>query len=98
MEQQAQLQSQIRLCISKLDHLILVLRMVFFCFERTDNIQITIITLSYNRVLILSNGSLRPMSPSKTQLISSDNTWSTIYNDKRMIDMVIHQLSGVLLV
>ena len=51
---------------------------VFASFERTDIIQITNITFSYNRFSSCDNN-LRGMSRFRIQLILEDNTWSTQY-------------------
>ena len=52
---------------------------VFCSFERTDIIQITNITFSYNRCSILTNNNLKAMGRFRVQLILEDNTWSTQY-------------------
>ena len=52
---------------------------VFCSFERTDIIQITNITLYYNRISILTNNNLKAMGRSRIQLLLEDNTWSTQY-------------------
>ena len=52
---------------------------VFVSWERTDNIQITNITLYYNRFSILTNDSLKAMERFRIQLLLEDNTWSTQY-------------------
>ena len=53
---------------------------VFVSFERTDIIQISNITLYYNRFSILTNISLKSMGRFRIQLILEDNPWSTRYN------------------
>ena len=53
---------------------------VFVSFERTDIIQISNITFSYNRFSILTNDSLKSMGRFRIQLLLEDNTWSTRYN------------------
>ena len=52
---------------------------VFCSFERTDIIQITNITFYYNRFSILTNNNLKAMGRFRIQLLSEDNTWSTVY-------------------
>ena len=52
---------------------------VFVSWERTDNIQITIITFYYNRFSTPTNDSLKSMGRFKIQLLLQDNTWSTQY-------------------
>ena len=52
---------------------------VFVSWERTDIIQITNITLYYNRFSILTNDSLKSMGRFRIQLLLEDNTWSTQY-------------------
>ena len=53
---------------------------VFVSFERTDNIQITSITIYYNRFSILTSDSHKSMGRFRFQLLIKDNTWSTRYN------------------
>ena len=53
---------------------------VFISFERTDIIQISNITLHYNRFSILTNDSLEATGRFTIQLLFEDNTWSTRYN------------------
>ena len=53
---------------------------VFVSFERTDIIQISNITIYYNRFSILTNDSLKSMGRFRIQLLLEDNTWSTRYN------------------
>ena len=53
---------------------------VFVRWERTDIIQISYITFSYNRVSILTINSPKVMGRSRIQLLLEDNTWSTWYN------------------
>ena len=50
---------------------------VFVKWERTDVIQITIITFYYNSFSILTNDSLKSMGRFRIQLILETNTWST---------------------
>ena len=50
---------------------------MFCSFEQTVIIQISNITFYYNR---FSAGSSKSMGRFRTQLLSSDNTWSTRYN------------------
>ena len=52
---------------------------VFVSWERTDIIQITNITFSYNRYSILTNDDLKNMGRFRIQLLLDDNTWSTQY-------------------
>ena len=52
---------------------------VFVSFERTDFVQITDITIYYNR-FSSSKVNLRGMGRFRVQLILEDNTWSTRYN------------------
>ena len=52
---------------------------VFCSFERTDIIQITIISFYYNRYSILTNNKLKAMGRFRNQLLLEDNTWSTQY-------------------
>ena len=52
---------------------------VFVSFERTDNIQISNITLYYNRFSILTNNSKKPMGRFRIHILLEDNTWSTRY-------------------
>ena len=52
---------------------------IFVTWERTDIIQITIITFFYNRISILTNDTLKSMGRFRIQLLLEDNTWSTIY-------------------
>ena len=51
---------------------------VFVTFERTDFIQISNITLYYNR-FSSSASNLRAMGRYRVQLFLEDNTWSTHY-------------------
>ena len=51
---------------------------VFVSWERTDIIQITNITLYYNRIST-SDFNLRGMGRFRFQLLLEDNTWSTQY-------------------
>ena len=53
---------------------------VFVSWERTDIIQISNITLYYNRFSILTNKSKNSMSSFRIELLLEDNTWSTRYN------------------
>ena len=53
---------------------------VFVSFERTDIIQISNITVYYNRFSILTNDSLKAMGRFRIQLLLEDNIWSTRYN------------------
>ena len=53
---------------------------VFASFERTNNIQISIITFYYTRFSISTNDSLKSMDRFRIQLLLEDNTWSTRYN------------------
>ena len=50
---------------------------VFFSFERTDFVQISIITFYYNTFSILTYNSLKSMGRFRIQLILEDNSWST---------------------
>ena len=50
---------------------------VFVSWERTDIIQISNITFSYNRFSILTNDSIKSMGMFRNQLLLEDNTWST---------------------
>ena len=52
---------------------------VFVSFERTDIIQLSDITLYYNRFSILTNDSLKSMGRFRIQLLLEDYTWSTSY-------------------
>ena len=52
---------------------------IFCSSERTDIIQITNITIYYNRFSILTNDSLKSMGRFRIQLLLEDNTWSTQY-------------------
>ena len=52
----------------------------FVSFERTDIVQTSNITFSYNRYSILSNDSKESMGCFRIQLLLDDNTWSTRYN------------------
>ena len=52
---------------------------VFCSFERTDIIQITNITFHYNRFSMSTNNNLRAMGRFRIQLLSENNTWSTVY-------------------
>ena len=53
---------------------------VFVSFDRTDIIQINIITFYYNRFSSLTNDSKKSMGGFRIQLLLEDNTWSTRYN------------------
>ena len=53
---------------------------VFVSWERTDIIQISNITIYYNRFSILTNNSKKSMGRFRVQLLLEDNTWSTRYN------------------
>ena len=56
------------------------MEIMFFCsFERTDNIQITTITIYYSRFSILTNDNIKAMGRFSIQLFLEDNTWSTQY-------------------
>ena len=50
---------------------------VFVSFERTDIIQITKITIYYNRFSILTSPDHKSMSRFRIQLLLVDNTWNT---------------------
>ena len=69
---------------------------VFVYFERTDTIQISIITFYYKRFSILTNDLLKSIGRFRIQILLEDNTWSTRYNKLKMIDTVIHQTIGLL--
>ena len=49
-------------------------------FERTDIIQITDITLYYNKFSVLTNDSKKSMGRFRIQLLLEDDTWSTHYS------------------
>ena len=53
---------------------------VFVSWERTDIIQISIITLCYNRFSILTKESKNSMGCFRVELLLEDNTWSMRYN------------------
>ena len=53
---------------------------VFVSWERTDIIQISNITYSYNRYSILTNAAKKSMGRFRIQLLLEDSTWSTRYN------------------
>ena len=53
---------------------------VFVSFEQTDIIQVSNMTLYYNRYSILTNDSLKAMGRFRIQLLLEDDTWSTRYN------------------
>ena len=53
---------------------------IFVSWERTDIIQISNITLYYNRFSILTNDSKKSMGRFRIELLLEDNTWSTRYN------------------
>ena len=50
---------------------------VFVSWERTDIIQITNITIYYNRFSILTDNKLKARGRFRIQLLLEDNTWST---------------------
>ena len=50
---------------------------VVVSFERTDIIQISIITFHYNRFTILTSHSSKSMGRFRIQLLLEDNTWNT---------------------
>ena len=52
---------------------------VFVSFERTDTIQISNITIYYNRFSILTHDNLKSMGRIRIQLFLEDNTCSTQY-------------------
>ena len=52
---------------------------VFVSWERTDIIQINIITFCYNRLSISTDDFKKSMGRSRMLLILGDNTWSTQY-------------------
>ena len=52
---------------------------VFVSFARIDIIQITNITVYYNRFSILTNDSLKSMGRFRIQLLLEDNIWTTQY-------------------
>ena len=52
---------------------------VFVSWERTDVIQISNISFSYNRFSILTNDKLKNMGRFRILLLLDDNTWSTQY-------------------
>ena len=52
---------------------------IFCSFERTDIIQITNITVYFNRFSISTNDKLKAMGRFRIQLLLEDNTWSTQY-------------------
>ena len=52
----------------------------FVSFERTDFIQISIITFCYNRFSKLTNDSLKSMGRFRIQLLLEVDTWLTRYN------------------
>ena len=53
---------------------------VFVSFERTDLIQISIITFYYNRFSVSPHDSKNSLIRFKNQLLLEDKTWSTRYN------------------
>ena len=53
---------------------------VFVSWERTDIIQISYITICYNRLSILTNDSKKSMGRFRIEFLLEDNTWSTRYN------------------
>ena len=52
---------------------------VFVSWERTDIIQISMITFYYNRFSILTNNSENSMGRFRIQFLLEDNTWTTQY-------------------
>ena len=52
---------------------------VFFSWERTDIIQITNISIYYDRFSILTDDNLKNRVRFRIQLILEDNTWGTQY-------------------
>ena len=53
---------------------------VFVGFERTDILQISNITFSYNRFSIFVNDSIKAIGRFRIQQLLEDNTWITRYN------------------
>ena len=53
---------------------------VFVSFERTDIIQILLITFCYKRFSNSTNDSLKAIGLIRIQLLLEDNTWSNRYN------------------
>ena len=68
---------------------------VFVSWERTDNIQISNITFYYNRFLNLTNDSLKEWVGLEFNYYYRKilGVLNIIY--VKMIDMVVHQLSGL---
>ena len=65
---------------------------VFVSFERTDNVQITIMTFFYNKLSTEIDGFLKEMWRFTIRYLVADNTWSTRYNisqNDRYIDSSI---------
>ena len=52
---------------------------IFVSWERTDILQITIITFYYNRFSFLPHPHFKNMGRLRIQLLLSDDTWSTVY-------------------
>ena len=68
---------------------------VFCSSERTDIIHLSKITFYYNR---FSAGNFKARGGFRLQLLLEDNTRSTPYNIRKMIDIVFRQMSGLCLV
>ena len=68
---------------------------MFFCsFERTDIIQISNISLYYNRFSILTNDSLKSMGLFRIQLLLEDNTGVLDIIYLKTVNIQFHQLMG----
>ena len=68
---------------------------VFVSFERTDIVQISIITFYYNRFSILTNDSKKSMGRFRFQLFLKKITHGVLnITHVKMVDIVIHQLIG----
>ena len=67
---------------------------VFVSWERTNFIQISNITICYNRFSILTNDSKKSMGRFIIQLFLEDNTWTNRYITPKSVDIIIQQLIG----
>ena len=68
---------------------------VFVSFERTDKIQISNITLYYNRFSILTNDSLKSIGRFRIQLLLENDTWSKGYDTPKTDRYSDNQLIGL---
>ena len=68
---------------------------VFVSFERTDIIQISNITLYYNRFSFLTNDSIKSLGRFRIQLLLENDTWKKRYDTPETDRYSDNQLIGL---